>query len=83
MPPPRIIPNCLTRVAQQGYSLHFPQTPFISARGYASRPNQSPLKVWPFLAILVAGSGTYVLMVKSRANIPDFRKGKGPKLTPD
>jgi hypothetical protein len=30
------------------------------------RPGQSPFKVWPFVAITVAGSGAYILMVRSR-----------------
>jgi hypothetical protein len=45
----------------------------ITRRSYATgesgpnpRPGQSPFKVWPFIAIAVAGSGAYVLMVRSR-----------------
>ncbi|KAI9832378.1 MAG: bifunctional uridylate/adenylate kinase [Sarea resinae] len=40
-------------------------------RAYATGPNptpgQSPLKVWPFVAITLAGGGAYVLLVNSRA----------------
>ncbi|PQE27100.1 uridylate kinase protein [Rutstroemia sp. NJR-2017a WRK4] len=36
-------------------------------RGYATgNPSQSPFKVWPFVAITLAGSGAYALMVRSR-----------------
>jgi len=45
----------------------------ITRRSYATgesgpnpRPGQSPFKIWPFIAIAVAGSGAYVLMVRSR-----------------
>ena len=31
------------------------------------KPGQNPFKIWPFIAITLAGSGAYVLMVKSRA----------------
>jgi hypothetical protein len=31
------------------------------------KPGQNPFKVWPFIAITLAGSGAYALMVKSRA----------------
>ncbi|KAI9674487.1 MAG: hypothetical protein M1817_001825 [Caeruleum heppii] len=35
------------------------------------KPGENPFKVWPFVAIFAAGSGTYVYMVKSRlANMP-------------
>ena len=30
------------------------------------RPGQNPFKIWPFVAITVAGSGAYILMVRSR-----------------
>lgn len=47
----------------------------LGRRSYAtgeSGPNpksgKSPLKVWPFIAIALAGSGAYVLMVRSRAS---------------
>ncbi|CZS94699.1 hypothetical protein WAI453_013369 [Rhynchosporium graminicola] len=40
-------------------------------RGYASgNPNSSPLKIWPFVGIVVAGSGAYALMVRSRVDMP-------------
>ncbi|RAL63073.1 hypothetical protein DID88_004158 [Monilinia fructigena] len=45
-------------------------SPFAnSSRGYANTggPRNSPLKVWPFVAITLAGSGAYALMVRSRA----------------
>ncbi|KUJ22516.1 UMP-CMP kinase [Mollisia scopiformis] len=42
-------------------------------RGYASGPNRTPgnnpLKIWPFVAIVLAGSGAYVLMVRSRVDM--------------
>jgi hypothetical protein len=31
------------------------------------RPRKSPIKIWPFIAITLAGSGAYILMVRSRA----------------
>ena len=38
------------------------------SRAFASgRPNHSPLKVWPFVAITVLGSVSYFFMVRSRA----------------
>lgn len=50
-------------------------------RTYVSRPtpNQT-LKVWPFVFIFFAGTGAYVLMVKSRASEP--QKPRGPTVTP-
>ena len=50
-------------------------------RTYVSRPtpNQT-LKVWPFVFIFFAGTGAYVLMVKSRASEP--QKPRGPAVTP-
>ncbi|CZS91177.1 probable uridine-monophosphate kinase (UMP-CMP kinase) [Rhynchosporium agropyri] len=40
-------------------------------RGYASgNPSSSPLKIWPFVGIVVAGSGAYALMVRSRVDMP-------------
>jgi len=33
------------------------------------RPGQSPFKIWPFVAITVAGSGAYILMVRSRVGM--------------
>ena len=81
--------NLVTRVVQRGgpplrSSTGNPVATSIT-RGYASgsNNNNTPLKFWPFLVILAAGSGTYALMLKTRASNPDFRKGKGPKLTPD
>jgi hypothetical protein len=52
-----------------------PQFPKSAARrSYATgesgpnpKPGQNPFKVWPFVAITLAGSGAYALMVKSRA----------------
>ncbi|RDW78192.1 uridylate kinase [Coleophoma crateriformis] len=32
-------------------------------------PGQSPFKIWPFLAIILAGSGSYMLLVKSRTDM--------------
>jgi hypothetical protein len=34
--------------------------------GPKPKPGQSPFKIWPFIAITLAGSGAYMLMVKSR-----------------
>jgi hypothetical protein len=34
------------------------------------KPGQSPFKVWPFIAITLAGSGAYILMVKTRSGAP-------------
>ena len=54
------------------FRLQFPKA--TARRTYATgesgpnpRPGQNPFKVWPFIAITLAGSGAYVLMVKSRA----------------
>ena len=33
------------------------------------KPGQNPFKVWPFVAITLAGSGAYMLMVRSRAGM--------------
>ena len=48
-------------------------------RGYATgesgpnpRPGQSPFKIWPFIAITLAGSGAYALMVRSRVGTCNF-----------
>lgn len=39
-----------------------------STRGYSTGgPSKSPLKIWPFVAITLVGSGAYALMVRSRA----------------
>ncbi len=35
-------------------------------------PGQSPFKLWPFIAITLAGSATYVLMVRSRIGMNPF-----------
>ncbi|KAI9053423.1 hypothetical protein LZ554_002381 [Drepanopeziza brunnea f. sp. 'monogermtubi'] len=41
-------------------------------RSYASgNPNSSPLKIWPFVGIIFAGSGAYALMVKSRVEMAE------------
>ncbi|RFU35175.1 hypothetical protein B7463_g1123, partial [Scytalidium lignicola] len=37
--------------------------------GQGPTPNKSPMKVWPFLALTLAGSGLYMLMVRSRENM--------------
>ena len=39
---------------------------FASGSGPNPTPGQSPFKVWPFVLIFVAGSGSYVYMVKNR-----------------
>lgn len=39
------------------------------------KPGQSPFKVWPFVAITVAGSAAYMLMVKSRTGTYHRRSG--------
>jgi UMP-CMP kinase len=36
-------------------------------RSYSSTKGSNPIKVWPFVAIIAAGSGAYALMVKQRA----------------
>ena len=48
----------------------------LARRSYATgesgpnpKPGQNPFKIWPFIAITLAGSGAYVLMVKSRAGM--------------
>lgn len=38
------------------------------ALGKPSNPAAQPFKIWPFAAIFVAGTISYVLMVKSRAS---------------
>ncbi|KAI6249790.1 Uridylate kinase [Erysiphe necator] len=44
-----------------------------SQRNYGSgpnpNPNQNPIKVWPFIAITLLGSGAYALMVNSRTEM--------------
>jgi hypothetical protein len=52
------------------------KTPFYGRRGYATgesgpnpRPGQSTIRVWPFVAITLAGTGAYIMMVKSRAGM--------------
>jgi len=39
------------------------------ATGPNPRPGQSPFKVWPFIAITLAGTGAYVLVVQNRAGM--------------
>jgi hypothetical protein len=54
-----------------------PQLPKSPARrtyatgesGPNPKPGQNPFKIWPFIAITLAGSGAYVLMVRSRAGM--------------
>jgi hypothetical protein len=46
-------------------------------KGPNPKPGQSPFKVWPFIAITLAGSGAYVLMVRSRAGMYYFPFGLG------
>jgi hypothetical protein len=56
-------------------NLRFPKTPKTTSnfqpilrRGYASGgAAKGGLKIWPFVFILAAGTGSYILMVKQRA----------------
>lgn len=46
-------------------------------------PATHPLKVWPFVLILLAGTGSYMFMVRSRASeTTDKKKARGPSITP-
>ncbi|KAG4028464.1 hypothetical protein MFRU_021g00540 [Monilinia fructicola] len=64
-------------------------SPFANpSRGYANTggPRNGPLKIWPFVAITLAGSGAYALMVRSRAGTdmapPPPQLPSPPKPTP-
>ncbi|TVY19112.1 Uridylate kinase [Lachnellula arida] len=39
------------------------------ATGPNPRPGQNPFKIWPFVAITLAGTGSYILMVRSRTDM--------------
>lgn len=64
------------------------RTPIFQApalnRTYGSGPNpnpgRSPLKVWPFIAITLLGTGSYTLMVRSRAG--EIPKPRGNTIGP-
>ncbi|KAG0650951.1 Uridylate kinase [Hyphodiscus hymeniophilus] len=65
----------------------FPKTP--ARRTYATgesgpnpKPGQSPFKVWPFIAITLAGSGAYALMVNSRTEQIAAPKKDVPVFSP-
>lgn len=45
------------------------QRTYATGSGPKTKPGQSPFKVWPFVAITLAGTGAYVLMVRSRAGM--------------
>lgn len=51
-----------------------PPTRLNSRRTYVlgrnPTPGQSPLRIWPFVLITLAGTASYALMVRSRAGIP-------------
>lgn len=75
---PRVMLHDLTRVSVRS-TLSFTR-PLIQRKLYATgKPQQSthrpggqddPIKFWPLFAIFVLGSGTYALMVKRRAALP-------------
>ncbi|POS84256.1 hypothetical protein EPUL_004617, partial [Erysiphe pulchra] len=52
----------------------------LAQRNYGSGPNpnskQNPIKIWPFIAITLLGSGAYALMVKSRTEMSAPSKSK-------
>ena len=64
-----------------------PPPPKSAFRTYVSGaprgPATHPLKVWPFVLILLAGTGSYMFMVKSRvSDTSDKKKARGPSITP-
>lgn len=63
-----------------------PPTPRPPIRTYVAGqprgPATEPLKAWPFIFIFIAGSATYVLMVKSRVNTNESSKPRAPSVTP-
>ena len=83
MPYQRTLLDLSTRLVQRGQILSASKFNPVGRRGYAARPDPSPLKVLPILAILAAGTGSYMLMVKSRAKDPQYQKSRGNKLTPE
>ncbi len=54
-------------------------------RTIAGGPQRTqPLKIWPFVAILLLGSSTYVFMVKSRVGTENNSSQKRPRnLSPN
>jgi UMP-CMP kinase len=46
--------------------------------GPKPKPGQSPFKIWPFFALTLAGSGAYMLMVKSRTGTFKLYKSTAP-----
>lgn len=51
--------------------------------GTSRGPATHPLKVWPFVLILLTGTGSYMFMVKSRASeATEKKKPRGPSITP-
>merc|ERR1711939_980079 len=69
---PAALPRSLNSTSRTSFRTSIRNSPSpASRRGYASgNPNSSPLKVWPFVGIALAGSGAYALMVKSRVEMP-------------
>lgn len=50
--------------------------------GQPRTPTTEPLKVWPFVFITLAGSASYMWMVKSRVETNGPAKPRGPSITP-
>ncbi|CAG8982907.1 hypothetical protein HYALB_00002924 [Hymenoscyphus albidus] len=81
------------RVCQQFAPIRKPISPIFrnlrapaTRRGYASGekgpnpiPGQSPLKIWPYVAITLMGSGAYALMVNSRKEMEPGTQIAAPK----
>lgn len=82
MPPP--IPRPLTQLQLSRFKTTFRTlpalTPLIQHRTVAGGPQKTqPFKIWPFLVILALGSGSYMYMVKSRAEHQSQSPRKGPR----
>ncbi|TVY53372.1 Uridylate kinase [Lachnellula cervina] len=56
-------PGSTSRVLRQPAGRH------AYATGPNPRPGQNPFKIWPFIAITLAGTGSYILMVRSRTDM--------------
>ncbi|KAH7364483.1 adenylate kinase-domain-containing protein [Rhexocercosporidium sp. MPI-PUGE-AT-0058] len=68
---PSALPRSLNSTPRTSFRSALRNPSQTTRRGYASgNPNSSPLKVWPFVGIVLAGSGAYALMVRSRVEMP-------------
>ncbi|RKF64137.1 Uridylate kinase [Erysiphe neolycopersici] len=83
-PNPRMICQVILKSRRSNDASHLSRSSILHSalaqRNYGSGPNpnptQNPIKIWPFVAITLLGSGAYALMVKSRTEMSTSSKSK-------